>query len=50
MTRAARSEPSVGELVSHLTDEARTLVRDELRLAQAELARKVKADLRLLKR
>jgi hypothetical protein len=35
-------EPTVGELVSKISQEASTLVRDELRLAQVELSRKAK--------
>jgi len=36
------SEPSTGELVSHLTQQMSQLVRDELRLAQLEMAEKGK--------
>lgn len=39
--RAAR-EPSTGELISRLTEQMSTLVRDEMRLAQAELTQKAK--------
>ena len=41
MTRAAPAEDlSVGDLVARITAETSALVRDELRLAQAEMARK----------
>jgi hypothetical protein len=33
-------DPSIGELVARITQETSTLVRDELRLAQLEMARK----------
>ena len=36
------SEPSTAELLTRLTDQSRQLVRDEIRLAQAETQRKVK--------
>ena len=39
--RAPR-EPSTGELISRLTEQMSTLVRDEMRLAQAELTQKAK--------
>jgi uncharacterized membrane protein YqjE len=43
MTRAAAvEEASIGELVARLSEETSTLVRDELRLAQLEMARKGK--------
>ncbi|WP_163543619.1 phage holin family protein [Occultella kanbiaonis] len=37
------SEPSIGQLVGKLTENFSTLVRDELQLAQAQLAEKGKA-------
>jgi hypothetical protein len=40
MGRTALEDASFGELVSHLTEETRALVRDELRVAQLEMARK----------
>ena len=42
MTRALQEDPSVGELVARITAETSALVRDELRLAQLEMARKGK--------
>jgi hypothetical protein len=42
MTRALQEDASVGELVSRITAETSALVRDELRLAQLEMARKGK--------
>lgn len=36
------SEPSTAELFTRLTEQSRQLVRDEIRLAQAETQRKVK--------
>jgi hypothetical protein len=36
------TEPSTAELLTRLTDQSRQLVRDEIRLAQAETSRKVK--------
>jgi hypothetical protein len=42
-TRAAPAgEPSTGQLVSELTDQISRLVRDEARLAQAEVTQKAK--------
>jgi uncharacterized membrane protein YqjE len=38
----AAQEPSVGELVKHLSEQVSVLVRDELRLAQLEMTRKGK--------
>ena len=35
-------EPSIGELMSRLSDQTSQLVRDEIRLAQAETSQKVK--------
>ena len=35
-----RAEPSLGELVTQLSEQSSRLIRDELRLAQAELAAK----------
>jgi hypothetical protein len=40
MGRTALEDASLGELVSHLTEETSALVRDELRVAQLEMARK----------
>jgi hypothetical protein len=40
MGRTALEDASFGELVSHLTEETSALVRDELRVAQLEMARK----------
>ena len=40
MTRTLSEDASVGELVARITQETSALVRDELRLAQAEMARK----------
>ncbi|MCK5757213.1 MAG: phage holin family protein, partial [Mycobacterium sp.] len=37
-----RSEPSVGQLVSQLSEQTSRLVRDEMRLAQKELQQSVK--------
>lgn len=37
-----REDQSIGELVSRLTDDVRTLVRDEIRLAQLEIKQKGK--------
>jgi uncharacterized membrane protein YqjE len=37
-----RDEPSIGELVTRLTQQFTTLVRDEIQLAQAELVQKAK--------
>jgi hypothetical protein len=42
MTRTALAEASIGELVARVTEETSTLVRDELRLAQLEMAKKGK--------
>jgi uncharacterized membrane protein YqjE len=42
MKSTAPQQPSVGELVSQLSEQASTLVRDELRLAQVELSRKAR--------
>ncbi|MFE0026657.1 phage holin family protein [Amycolatopsis sp. NPDC059021] len=42
VNRAPTEDRSVGELVSDLTDELKRLVRDELRLARAELRDKGK--------
>jgi hypothetical protein len=42
MTRTLSEDASVGELVARITQETSALVRDELRLAQAEMARKGK--------
>jgi hypothetical protein len=42
MTRTALAEASIGELVARVTEETSTLVRDELRLAQLEMAKKSK--------
>lgn len=42
MARTAEHEPSLGELVANLSSEVSTLVRDEMRLAQAELSRKAR--------
>jgi uncharacterized membrane protein len=39
---SATTEPSTAELLTRLTDQSRQLVRDEIRLAQAETQRKVK--------
>jgi uncharacterized membrane protein YqjE len=39
---AAAQEHSTGELVKQMTEQVSTLVRDELRLAQVEMARKGK--------
>ena len=41
-TTAAGDEPSTGKLVSDLTDQISRLVRDEARLAQAEMTQKAK--------
>src|SRR5215213_11211079 len=42
-TRAASAgEPSTGQLVSELTDQISRLVKDEARLAQAEVTQKAK--------
>jgi uncharacterized membrane protein YqjE len=38
----AAQEPSVGELVKHLSEQVSVLVRDELKLAQLEMTRKGK--------
>ncbi len=38
----ATQEPSVGELVKHLSEQVSVLVRDELKLAQLEMTRKGK--------
>lgn len=38
--REGDQQPSTGELVSRLTEQTSTLIRDELRLAQAELTEK----------
>lgn len=40
MGRTALEEASIGELVSRLAEETSALVRDELRVAQLEMARK----------
>jgi hypothetical protein len=40
MGRTALEDASIGELVSHLTEETSALVRDELRVAQLEMTRK----------
>ena len=40
MTRTLSEDVSIGDLVSRITAETSSLVRDELRLAQLELARK----------
>ena len=42
MTRTLEDNASIGELVARITQETSALVRDELRLAQAEMARKGK--------
>jgi len=42
MARAAEHEPTIGELVSHVTEEVSSLVRDEMRLAQVEISRKMR--------
>lgn len=39
---AAPAEPTTAELFTRLTDQSRQLVRDEIRLAQAETSQKVK--------
>lgn len=39
---SAHTEPSTAELFTRLTDQSRQLVRDEIRLAQAETSQKVK--------
>ena len=41
-TTPAPAEPSTGQLVSDLTDQISRLVRDEARLAQAEMTQKAK--------
>jgi len=41
-TRAGSESPSLGELVSQMSEQTSRLVRDELRLAQAEMAEKGK--------
>ena len=41
-TTPAPTEPSTGQLVSDLTDQISRLVRDEARLAQAEVTQKAK--------
>ena len=38
---SVREEPSLGQLFSELTEESRTLVRQEIQLAKAELSEKV---------
>ncbi|MDX6217266.1 MAG: hypothetical protein QOG99_2850 [Frankiales bacterium] len=40
MTGTLQQDASIGELVARITEETSTLVRDELRLAQLEMARK----------
>ncbi len=40
--QAPGAEPSTAELFTRLTDQSRQLVRDEIRLAQAETSEKVK--------
>ncbi|MDO9456431.1 phage holin family protein [Nocardioides sp.] len=40
--RPSGAEPSTAELFTRLTDQSRQLVRDEIRLAQAETTQKVK--------
>ncbi|MFN2540150.1 MAG: phage holin family protein [Mycobacteriales bacterium] len=40
MTRTLSEDATIGELVARITAETSTLVRDELRLAQLEMARK----------
>ena len=42
MTRTLEDNASIGELVARMTEETSALIRDELRLAQAEMARKGK--------
>ncbi|MCU1624982.1 MAG: hypothetical protein JWL79_3827 [Frankiales bacterium] len=42
MTGTLQEGASLGELVARITEETSTLVRDELRLAQLEMARKGK--------
>ena len=42
MSHTAPEDRSVGELVSKLSEEASALIRDEMRLAQVELARKAR--------
>lgn len=42
MTRTVSDGTSIGALVARITEEASTLARDELRLAQLEMARKGK--------
>jgi len=42
VTRTLEDNASIGELVARMTEETSALIRDELRLAQAEMARKGK--------
>ena len=42
MTRTLQEDASLGEIVARITEETSALVRDELRLAQLEMARKGK--------
>ncbi|MCP3802462.1 phage holin family protein [Allokutzneria sp. A3M-2-11 16] len=42
MSKTANAEPTTGELVSQLSEQVSRLVRDEMRLAQAELKEKGK--------
>jgi uncharacterized membrane protein YqjE len=42
MTSTLREDASLGEIVARITEQASALVRDELRLAQLEMARKGK--------
>ena len=41
-TGTGRDEPTIGELMSRISDQTSQLVRDEIRLAQAETSEKVK--------
>ncbi len=41
-TGTGREDPTIGELMSRISDQTSQLVRDEIRLAQAETSEKVK--------
>jgi uncharacterized membrane protein YqjE len=42
MTRTLQEDASIGEIVARITEQTSALMRDELRLAQLEMARKGK--------